>query len=101
MTQPIGPFQPADSAQRTRKTTATAQLTIGSADVPMSSLFNAGFARRIVSQGSGTLYVSRVDDGGVFTPYVVAVGTELRGIFAAIGGSVTGSTSGLVCNLEI
>jgi hypothetical protein len=98
-TSPFGAAWPADSAQRNLFTVATWALAIGSADTLMSAVFNAGFARRMVAQASGTLYVKRQGDTA-FTPYVVSAGTVLEGIFIALGGTTTGS-SGITVNLEV
>lgn len=82
-------------------TTCTYPLTISVGDTLASAIFSRGLIRRIYCNSAGTLYLRRVgDDPSVMTAYTVAAGQYLDGQFVAIGGSTTGSTTGLSLVLE-
>jgi hypothetical protein len=94
MSLPVAPFGPNSPADHLGLLSRVSwPLPLGSADVDLSQVFTAGIARRIYINTSGTLYISRVGDGGVYTPYQVVAGTFLDGEFALIGGTVTGSSA--------
>ena len=80
-------------------TTTTWQLALPSGDTQMTSVFACGYCRRIVPQGSGTLYVQRFNDA-VMTSYLMTSGQPLDGLFKAVGGTTTGSSS-ITVNLEV
>ena len=68
--------------------------TVSSADVTAVSLFGGGFIRRVYPCTSGTLAIKRISDGA-FTPYPVFAGQPIDGRIAAVGGTGSGSTSGV------
>ncbi len=97
---PFGPSEmPADAAQHNRFPTCSYALALPAGDTLVSTIFRAGFCRRIYVNTAGTLYVQRGGDS-VMTPYTVVAGTHLDGIFTAIGGTTTGSSAATV-NLEL
>jgi hypothetical protein len=81
-------------------TNDTQQITISTADFDMATYFNCGIARVMTAQADGTVYLKRAGDAA-FISHVLLKGVAIYGKFTAIGGSVTGSTSGLVLNLEV
>jgi hypothetical protein len=98
-TIPFGPDGGMDAAQRNRFPTCTYALTLAAGNTAVSTIFTAGFCRRIYCNTAGTLYVQRQGDA-VLTPYTVVAGTVLLGIFVTIGGTTAGSTAATV-NLEM
>lgn len=82
------------------QTTCTAVVTTGSSDVQMSTLFSCGIARRVIPQAAGNLYIQRPGDSG-FTKYVVLASVPIEGQILALGGTTTGTSSGMVINCEV
>ena len=97
---PFGPSEmPADAAQRCLYPTCTYALAIEAGDTDVSTIFSAGFCRRIYAISAGTLFVQRKGDEAM-NAYTLAVGGVLEGIFVAVGGTTTGS-SAITVNLEL
>ena len=69
-------------------------VTLSTADVLGTALFTYGQITKITVCSAGTLYLQGVNDAAM-VPFIVIVGQVLIGLFQAIGGSTTGSTSGL------
>jgi hypothetical protein len=74
--------------------------TVGSSDVLMTSLFNCGLFRRVVPQSAGALAIKRLNDAA-FTVYQALQGNPIDGQIIAVGGTGSGSGSGVtyVCEL--
>jgi hypothetical protein len=83
-------------------TTCTAALTIGSADIPASAVFNAGTITRIYCNAAGTLSIKRSDDAG-FVAYTVSAGQYIDGNIIAIAGTAGSSPAStaipIVCEI--
>ena len=67
-------------------TVATAAVTVGAPDVALSSVFSAGYCRRVYCNGAGTLFVQRQDDAAPVA-YTVAAGQVIDGWITLIGGT--------------
>lgn len=83
--------------------TQGAQITVGAADVPLSSVFNCGFCRRVVAQADGTVFIQRAGDTAPI-PYVLKVATNnaVEGNIVLIGGTTNhGTASAIALNLEV
>lgn len=93
---PFGPLAVPDGYLLTASHYAYA---IPSADALISTVFKAGFARRVYCGAAGTVYLQGRYET-VMVPYVVVAGTYLDGYWTAIGGTTTGSTS-MTVNLEL
>lgn len=74
-------------------------LLIGANDTLVNTIFSAGYARRVVPQGNGTIYIKRALDPS-FVPYAATAGQPIDGNIVAIGGTGTGS-SAITVNLEV
>lgn len=82
-------------------TTNAVQKTVGAADIAMSGVFNCGFARRVVAQAAGTVFVQRSGDAAAVS-YVLAVGAAVEGNIILIGGSTNyAGASAIAINLEV
>ncbi len=94
---------PSTSPAQTVLTTQGQQVTVGAPDIALSTVFNCGFCRRIVPQGSGTVFVQRVGDTAPI-PYVVTAGqaSAIDGNIVLIGGTTNHPTaSAIALNLEV
>jgi putative cofactor-binding repeat protein len=78
-----------------------ALVTVGAADVPLAGVFNCGFARRVVAQAAGTVFVQRADDSAPIG-YLLAAGAAVTGNIILIGGTNNYPTaSAIKINLEV
>lgn len=80
------------------------QVTTGAADLAMSTYYNANYCRRVVAQGSGTVFIHRVGDAvNAAISYAVVAGTIIDGEIDLIGGTTNyaSATNGLVLNIEL
>jgi hypothetical protein len=78
-----------------------AQVTVGAPDIPLSSVFNCGFCRRVVAQAAGTVFVQRADDSAPIS-YLLASGGSVTGSITLIGGTLAHPTADtLVLDLEV
>ncbi|HEY2598585.1 MAG TPA: hypothetical protein VGJ79_08910 [Candidatus Dormibacteraeota bacterium] len=98
MSQAI-PFGPSAISPNDLLTTCTYAFAIPGTDTLMSTVFNSGYARRIYCNTSGTLFLSRANDGVNLYSYTVTAGGYIDGNITRIGGTGTGSTS-MTVNLE-
>lgn len=78
----------------------SAQITISTGDVAMSTKFTCGIARRVIPQSNGTIYLQLSGDASPIS-YVAVAGQPIDGEVTVVGGSTTGSTSGMVVNLQL
>jgi len=98
----VGPNSaPQTSAPEAVLTTAVASVTVGTADVPLTGVFNCGFCRRVVAQAAGTVFVQRSNDSAP-VPYLLAAGASVAGNIVLIGGTTNHPTaSAIALNLEV
>jgi hypothetical protein len=92
---------PQVSAPEVVLTTQGQQVTVGTADIPLSSVFNCGFCRRVVAQAIGTVFIQRSGDSAPIS-YALTAGAAVEGNIVLIGGSTNhAGASAIALNLEV
>jgi len=95
-------IEPQDPTYSLVSTTSPVTTASGS-DVLMSSLFanSTGVAHRVMACAAGTIGISRINDGGVFTSYPVLQGQYIDGKIAAVGSTSHGTSVAMTWIAEV
>lgn len=97
----VGPAEYPISSLEQTPVTYTQTITVGAPDILLSSIYNAGFCRRVFCGAGGTVFIQRKNDT-VMVPYVLPPGGEVRGQITAIGGTTNHpSASAVALDLEL
>lgn len=82
-------------------TTQGQQVTVATADIPLSGVFNCGFCRRVVAQAAGTVFIQRSGDAAPIS-YILTANAAVEGNIVLIGGSTNhAGASAIALNLEV
>lgn len=76
------------------------EYTVGASDLSVATVFNCGYAQRLVMNTAGTVYVKRAGDAA-FVKYVLAAGGSVTGNIVTVGGTATGTTASSDIILEV
>jgi hypothetical protein len=85
---------------------AAQQVTVGTADIPLSGVFLAGYCKRVfvnIASGSAVVFVQRAQDAAAIGYTLTPQWPIIDGRIILIGGTTNHgtATSGAVLNLEI